>query len=179
MAEEAISLNAAARIAGVSPSTLRRWARTKVIPVRRGRWTAAAAAQARVVARMRERGHSLAELRARDAHAVREFVGVECELCEAVVPTVVRSEPLGNGRRLDALHTADVGRERIGREVVRRKSGTHGEHRPQRRVHAAPQGVDTRHAGDHERLHGGSLQTGYQARSDRKSGGEYTARESG
>ena len=33
-------------------------------PGRRGRWTAAAAAQARVVARMRERGHSLAELRA-------------------------------------------------------------------------------------------------------------------
>ena len=35
-----------------------------MIPVKRGRWTAAAAAQARVVARMRERGHSLAELRA-------------------------------------------------------------------------------------------------------------------
>ena len=31
--------------------------------MRRGRWTAAAAAQARVVARMRERGHSLEELR--------------------------------------------------------------------------------------------------------------------
>jgi adenylate cyclase len=34
-----------------------------VVPVRKGRWTATAAAQARVVARMRERGHSLAELR--------------------------------------------------------------------------------------------------------------------
>ena len=33
------------------------------MPVRRGRWTAAAAAQARVVARMRERGHSLEELK--------------------------------------------------------------------------------------------------------------------
>ena len=39
-----------------------------MIPVREGRWTTAAAAQARVVARMRERGHSLAELR----RAVRE-----------------------------------------------------------------------------------------------------------
>ncbi len=34
-----------------------------MLPVRRGRWTAAAAAQARVVARMRERGHSLEDLK--------------------------------------------------------------------------------------------------------------------
>ena len=34
-----------------------------MIPVRDGRWTTAAAAQARVVARMRERGHSLEDLR--------------------------------------------------------------------------------------------------------------------
>src|SRR6266508_4500637 len=68
MAEDQIALNEAARIAGVSPSTLQRWARAGVIPVRRGRWTTAAAAQARVVGRMRERGHSLAELR----RAVRE-----------------------------------------------------------------------------------------------------------
>jgi adenylate cyclase len=62
-AEERISLSEASRRAGVSPSTLKRWAAEKVVPVRRGRWTAAAAAQARVVARMRERGHSLADLK--------------------------------------------------------------------------------------------------------------------
>jgi len=62
-ADERISLSEAARRAGVSPATLKRWAEAKVVPVRRGRWTAAAAAQARVVARMRERGHSLAELK--------------------------------------------------------------------------------------------------------------------
>ncbi len=61
--EERISLSDAARRSGVSPNTLKRWAAGGVIPVRRGRWTAAAAAQARVVARMRERGHSLEELR--------------------------------------------------------------------------------------------------------------------
>jgi adenylate cyclase len=61
--DERISLSEAARRAGVSPSTLKRWAKEKVVPVRRGRWTAAAAAQARVVARMRERGHSLDDLR--------------------------------------------------------------------------------------------------------------------
>jgi len=63
MAEERISLSEAARRAGVSSATLKRWAAEKVVPVRRGRWTAAAAAQARVVARMRERGHSLADLK--------------------------------------------------------------------------------------------------------------------
>jgi adenylate cyclase len=61
--DERISLGEASRRAGVSPGTLKRWAEEKVVPVRRGRWTAAAAAQARVVARMRERGHSLADLK--------------------------------------------------------------------------------------------------------------------
>lgn len=61
--EERISLNEAARRAGVSPATLTRWADEKVVPVRKGRWTPAAAAQARIVARMRERGHSLEELK--------------------------------------------------------------------------------------------------------------------
>ncbi len=63
MADERISLSEASRRAGVSASTLKRWATEKVVPVRRGRWTAAAAAQARVVARMRERGHSLEDLK--------------------------------------------------------------------------------------------------------------------
>ena len=68
MAEDQIPLNQAARIAGVSASTLQRWANDGVIPVRNGRWTTTAAAQARVVGRMRDRGHSLSELR----RAVRE-----------------------------------------------------------------------------------------------------------
>jgi adenylate cyclase len=68
MPDDHISLSEAAEIAGVSPSTLQRWANAGVIPIRRGRWTTAAAAQARVVSRLRERGHSLDELRG----AVRE-----------------------------------------------------------------------------------------------------------
>jgi adenylate cyclase len=63
MADERISLAEASRRSGVAASTLKRWADDKVLPVRRGRWTAAAAAQGRVVARMRERGHSLEELK--------------------------------------------------------------------------------------------------------------------
>jgi len=61
--DEPISLSEAARRAGASPSTLRRWAAQGVVATERGRWTAAAAAQARLVARMRARGHSLAEIR--------------------------------------------------------------------------------------------------------------------
>ncbi len=68
MAEQAISVEAAADLAGVSVSTLQRWARERVVPLKGGRWTRSSAAQARVVARMRERGHSLSEIKT----AVRE-----------------------------------------------------------------------------------------------------------
>jgi adenylate cyclase len=68
VADEKISLDEAARRSGVPASTLKRWTEEKIIPLRRGRWTAAAAAQARVVARMRERGYSLDDLK----EAVRE-----------------------------------------------------------------------------------------------------------
>jgi adenylate cyclase len=67
-AEQTISVEQAAELAGVSASTLQRWVSSKVIPLRDGRWTRSAAAQARVVSRLRARGHSLAELR----QAVRE-----------------------------------------------------------------------------------------------------------
>lgn len=63
MADQRISLSEAARRSGVPKSTLKRWAEEKIVPARRGRWTAAAAAQARVVARMRERGYSLEDLK--------------------------------------------------------------------------------------------------------------------
>jgi adenylate cyclase len=63
MADQRISLREAARRSGVPASTLKRWAEEKIVPVRKGRWTAAAAAQARVVARMRERGYSLEDLK--------------------------------------------------------------------------------------------------------------------
>ena len=56
---ERISLAEASRISGVSVSTLRRWAAEGVIPIEDEQWTRASAAQARVVARMRDRGYSL------------------------------------------------------------------------------------------------------------------------
>ena len=58
-----VSLEEAAKRVGVTPATLRRWERRGVIPQYDGAWTPAAVRHARIVARMRERGHSLAEIR--------------------------------------------------------------------------------------------------------------------
>ena len=59
----AISLAEASRLAGMSSSTLKRWADEGLVPVQDGRWTRASAAQARVIARMRERGYSVDAIR--------------------------------------------------------------------------------------------------------------------
>ena len=99
MSPEQISLREAARRAGVSTSTLERWVADRLIPLSDGRWTASAAAQARVVARMRERGHSLREIRA----AVRDG-----RLAFGFVEDLIDSSPRVH-RRADAA--AEVGLE--------------------------------------------------------------------
>lgn len=58
-----MSLSDAAERVGVTPATLRRWIRQGLIPQYDGEWTRAAIGQARVVARMRARGHSLEQIR--------------------------------------------------------------------------------------------------------------------
>jgi adenylate cyclase len=58
------SLREAAERAGVSPDTLRRWANAGVIPGYSGEWSPACIAHARMVARLRARGHSLQDIRA-------------------------------------------------------------------------------------------------------------------
>ena len=65
MADETLTLKQAAERVGVSPSTLKRWAESGVIPEvdGRGEWTEAAVAHARIVARLRERGHRLEQIR--------------------------------------------------------------------------------------------------------------------
>jgi adenylate cyclase len=52
-----------ARRAGLKPATLRRWLQRGLIPQYEGEWTPGARAQVRIVARMRERGHSLQAIR--------------------------------------------------------------------------------------------------------------------
>jgi len=62
-AAESMPTREAAARAGVSPATVRRWVRAGLVPSYHGRWTRAAVGQVQMIARMRERGHSLAELR--------------------------------------------------------------------------------------------------------------------
>jgi adenylate cyclase len=123
MADERISLSEAARRSGVPASTLKRWASEKVIPVRRGRWTATAAAQARVVARMRERGHSLEDLKAagregRLAFGFTEelFSGGEGDVSVAEVAAETGLEPELVERILTILGTPKGRQRGLGRE---------------------------------------------------------------
>jgi adenylate cyclase len=53
----------AARV-GISPGTLRRWIKAGLIPQYSGEWTGAAVSQARIIARLRARGHALEAIRA-------------------------------------------------------------------------------------------------------------------
>jgi adenylate cyclase len=52
-----------ARRIDVSPATLRRWVAEGIVPLRKGRWSPSAVAHARIVARLRSRGYTLAQLR--------------------------------------------------------------------------------------------------------------------
>src|SRR2546423_5656551 len=65
--DERLSLNQVAARTGVTPATLKRWVDKGIIPdghkVTSDGWTPAAAAHARVVARLRDRGHSLDEIK--------------------------------------------------------------------------------------------------------------------
>src|SRR5215218_2755373 len=115
MADQRISLSEAARKSGVPARTLKRWAADQVVQERKGRWTAAAAAQARVVARMRERGYSLEDLKSagkegrlafgfteeifsgsQETYSIEEAAadtGLEPELVERIL--VILGTPLG------------------------------------------------------------------------------------
>jgi adenylate cyclase len=62
-ADAPLSTAEVARRLGVTPPTLRRWVRAGVIPTAQDGWTSPAVASARIVARLRERGHPLREIR--------------------------------------------------------------------------------------------------------------------
>jgi adenylate cyclase len=49
--------------AGVSPGTVKRWVQEGLVPQYDGAWTPAATAHVRIVARLRERGHTLEQIR--------------------------------------------------------------------------------------------------------------------
>src|SRR6476660_2907223 len=68
MAEDRLTTKEVAARAGVTPATLKRWLARGIIPdgkkIAKDGWTPAAAALARTVARLRDRGHSFDEIKA-------------------------------------------------------------------------------------------------------------------
>ena len=81
MNDDRLTLTEVAERAGVSPATLRRWVKSGLIPQlddsARGRWPPAAAAQARVVARLRDRGHTIEQIGAATADGRLAFGFIE------------------------------------------------------------------------------------------------------
>ena len=73
----ASSLREVAERVGVSPARLRRWVSQGLIAPYRGEWTPEAINHARVVARMRARGHSLREIRQASDQGRLAFAYVE------------------------------------------------------------------------------------------------------
>jgi adenylate cyclase len=58
-----LTLAQVAQKVGVTPATIRRWVAKGLVPGFDGRWTASAVAYVRVVARLRDRGHSLERIK--------------------------------------------------------------------------------------------------------------------
>src|SRR5947209_4955205 len=79
-ASSSLTLAEAARQAGVRPQTLKRWADTGVIPDHDGKrdgWRPAAVAHAKIVNRLRERGHSLQQIRRAGAEGRLAYAFIE------------------------------------------------------------------------------------------------------
>src|ERR1017187_7683024 len=58
-----LTLKQVAARAGVTQATVRRWVKEGLVPQYDGAWTPAAASHVRIVARLRERGHSVERIR--------------------------------------------------------------------------------------------------------------------
>jgi adenylate cyclase len=93
-----MTLAEAADRVGVTPATLRRWQLRGLIPQYTGRWTPSAIGAARVIARMRERGHSLDEL-ARATEEGRLAFG----FLQDLFPLEVQRLPLADAARETGL----------------------------------------------------------------------------
>jgi adenylate cyclase len=118
-----LTLTDVARRLDVAPATLRRWVKDGIVPIDNGRWTPATVAHARIVARLRERGYSLAQLR-EAAHSGRLAYGY----LEDLFPPPARTRTVAEAAEETGLEPALIERiwsaagfsaeslERIGEE---------------------------------------------------------------
>jgi adenylate cyclase len=86
-----------ARRLGVTPATLRRWVRAGVIPGAGNGWTSSAVASARIVARLRERGHPLGEIREATESGKLAFGYIEDLLPSAAADTTLEQAAEATG----------------------------------------------------------------------------------
>jgi adenylate cyclase len=121
-----LSLQEAAERAGVAASTLRRWAREGLIPRYDGNWPPGAVSHARIVARLRERGHSLQEIRQASNEGRLAFGYVEELFSAGEDPHTLEQaaresglEPALIERVMAALGTTPTPVEQISAEDVR------------------------------------------------------------
>jgi len=120
---EGLSTGEAAERVGVAVTTLRRWAREGLIPRYDGSWSPAAVSHAKIVARLRDRGHSLKEIRQASDEGRLAYGYVE-ELFDDgddfyTLPEASREtglEPALIARVVSALGTAPAPVERIPAE---------------------------------------------------------------
>ena len=118
---------------GVQPATLRRWVKRGLIPQYKGEWTPSAIGTARVVARMRERGHTLDSI-ARATDEGRLAFG----FLEELFPTDQGRVSIREAARQTGLDEALVERLINGLGISPERSGTVSEDEVQllRYVHA-------------------------------------------
>jgi adenylate cyclase len=100
-----LTISDVARRLDVSPATLRRWVKDGIVPLSDGNWTPAAIAHARVIARLRERGYSLAQLR-EAAHSGRLAYGY----LEDLFPPPARTRTLAEAAEETGLEPALIER---------------------------------------------------------------------
>jgi adenylate cyclase len=104
---------------GVAPDTLRRWVRRGLVPQFRGEWTPSALGAARVVARMRERGHSLAEIQRATEEGRLAF-----SFLEEMFPTDQARISVRDAARETGLDEGLVARLLSGLGISREHAGT-------------------------------------------------------
>jgi class 3 adenylate cyclase len=120
---DGLSIQEAAEQVGVAVTTLRRWARDGLLPRYDGSWSPAVVSHAKIVARLRDRGHSLNEIRqatqeGRLAYGYIEelFDGDANAYTPAQASRETGLEPALIARVLSALGTAPAEAERISAE---------------------------------------------------------------
>jgi adenylate cyclase len=102
---EGLTTAEVARQAGTTPQTLRRWVDAGLVPDYDGHWTPAAAAHARLVARLRQRGHSLDELREASASGRLAYGYIE-----DLFPSAQKAVSLEEAAAENGLEPALIGR---------------------------------------------------------------------